>query len=322
LAQLSEQWANNPPSGLAEDVTLGFADSSGMPITSGRQDGGLGAGTGLPPANGKVAVAEDSIVAGIAAPSQDAYGLAETLISQIPAELLARARDARTVVALVLGLLASEDETVSANQYSTLAGQYGRGFADEVWKQAAALAGLHPLLRLPLLELALPALRQRSAPERTVVLNQVFALVHADGRIDPYEYCLSRLVYGELTDSLHPRSGWRDGRHRLGQMPEAAASLLAIVAQAGNPDPAAAERAFSSGASRIFPGRQVPFAPSEQGVTALESAWPRLLDLTPQDTQLLVAGVVATINDDGVTTVTEMELLRTICAILHSPLPL
>ena len=35
-----------------------------------------------------------------------------------------------------------------------------------------------------------------------------------------------------------------------------------------------------------------------------------------------MAGVVAVISDDGVTTVTELELLRTICAILHSPLPL
>ena len=140
------------------------------------------------------------------------------------------------------------------------------------------------MLRLPLAELAFPALRQRPEQERTTVINQVFALIHADGRVDPYEYCLSRLVYGELTDSLHPRSGWRDGRHRLTQMPDAVASLLSIVAQAGNPDPAAAQRAFQAGAARAFPGGRIPFAPSQQGVTALEAAWPRLVDLTPGGT--------------------------------------
>jgi hypothetical protein len=31
---------------------------------------------------------------------------------------------------------------------------------------------------------------------------------------------------------------------------------------------------------------------------------------------------VAVFADDGVATVTELELLRTICAILHAPLPL
>jgi hypothetical protein len=321
LARLSQQWAVNPPSGLAEDVSLGFADASGQPVVA----GGLATRPDLPAANGRIPVEEDAVVAGIAAPSQDAYGRAENLIGQIPADLLARARDARTVVPLVLGLLAAEDEAVSANQHSTLANQYGREFADQVWGEAGALAGLHPLLRLPLAELAFPALRQRSEDERAAVINQVFALIHADGRIDPYEYCLSRLVYGELTDSLHPRSGWRDGRHRLAQMPDAAASLLSIVAQAGNPDPAAAEHAYQAGAARVFAGGpfangRMPFAPSD--VTALENAWPRLVDLNPADTQLLVAGVVAVISDDGVTTVTELELLRTICAILHSPLPL
>ena len=44
--------------------------------------------------------------------------------------------------------------------------------------------------------------------------------------------------------------------------------------------------------------------------------------LSPDATQQLVAGVVAVISDDGITTVTEMELLRTICSLLHCPLPL
>jgi Zn-dependent protease with chaperone function len=334
LRQLSEQWAAHPPSGLQEDASLGFAEGGsgtglGMPTGTTGPDlptwpTGLGLPTepGLPAPDGKVAVAEEGVVAGIAAPSEGAYVRAEALIGQIPADLLDRARDARTVVPLVLGLLASDEEGVSATQHSTLASKYGREIADAAWAQANALAGLHPLLRLPLAELAFPALRQRPAAERATIIDQVFTLIHADGRIDPYEYCLSRLVYGELTDSLHPRSGWRDGRHRLASTPDAAVALLSIVAQAGNTDPSAAERAFRAGAARVFPGQQVPFAPSAQGVTALETAWPKLVDLAAQDTQLLVAGVVAVISEDGVTTVTEMELLRTICAILHSPLPL
>jgi hypothetical protein len=46
------------------------------------------------------------------------------------------------------------------------------------------------------------------------------------------------------------------------------------------------------------------------------------MGLPPEDQQRLVGGVVATIADDGKTTLTEMELLRTMCAILHCPLPL
>ena len=80
-------------------------------------------------------------------------------------------------------------------------------WADAVWTQANDLTGLHPLLRLPLAELSFPALRQRSSAERSTVVSQVMSLIQADGRITPYEYCLSRLVIGELNESMQPQSG-------------------------------------------------------------------------------------------------------------------
>jgi len=100
------------------------------------------------------------------------------------------------------------------------------------------------------------------------------------------------------------------------------AILLAVLAQAGSDDQAAAEHAFRSGLDRVLPGAGYPYAPPAQGVLALENAWPSLVGMPPEDNQRLVGGVVATIADDGKTTLTEMELLRTMCAILHCPLPL
>ena len=120
---------------------------------------------------------------------------------------------------------------------------------------------------------------------------------------------------------MQPQSGWRTDRHRLAQAPQAVAILLAVLAQAGSDDPAAAERAFKAGLDRVLPGAGYPYAPPAQGVLALENAWPSLVGMPPEDTQRLVGGVVATIADDGKTTLTEMELLRTMCAILHCPLP-
>jgi hypothetical protein len=35
----------------------------------------------------------------------------------------------------------------------------------------------------------------------------------------------------------------------------------------------------------------------------------------------LVTGMVTVIGHDGVSTVSEIELLRTVCAVLHCPLP-
>ncbi len=311
LRGLAQQWAAHPPSGLEEDAALGL---TGAPAPAAR--------TVLPPPQAPVPAVESAVVTGIAAPDEEAYGQAEALIGEIPPDILDRARGVSTVVPLVLGLLLADDPTARTAQHELLARQYGRPLADAVWAEGTALASLHPLLRLPLAELAFPALRQRPVADRSTVIKQVAQLIHADGVITAHEYCLSRLVYTELGASIQPAAGWRPDRQRLAQATGAVATLLAVIAQSGNPDPAAAGRAFAAGITRVLPGRSIPYAPPPQGVTALESAWSVLMGLTPEDKQALVAGVVAVISDDGVTTVTEMELLRTICGLLHCPLPL
>jgi Zn-dependent protease with chaperone function len=311
LSQQARQWAAHPPQGLAEDAAMGL---TGAPLTPAAHR--LGAHDATVP------VAEASVLSGLGAPAEGSFARAEELINAIPAEFLDRARHPDTVIPLVLGLLLADDEAARTVQHDLLAGQFGREFADAAWAEANALATLHPLLRLPLAELAFPALRQRPPAQRSAIVKQVFALVHADGRITPYEYCLSRLVYGELAESLQPPSAWRNDRRRLSQAPAAVATLLAILANAGTPDPAGAERAFQAGLAKVLPGTRLPYNPPAEGVVALEQAWPALIGLTPEDTQQLVAGVVAVIADDGQTTVTEMELLRTVCAILHCPMPL
>jgi Zn-dependent protease with chaperone function len=307
LRALSQQWAANPPQGLAEDAALGFAPPA--PAV-------------LPSQDSTIPVTESDVVSGIGAAASSSFERAEQLIAQIPPQFLDRARRADTVVPLILGLLLSDNQEARTIQHTLIAGQYGSELADAAWNQANDLTGLHPLLRLPLAELAFPALRQRPVAQRSTVVSQVISLIQADGRITPYEYCLSRLVISELNESVQPQSGWRTDRRRLAQAPQAVAILLAVLAQAGSDDPTAAEHAFKAGLDRVLPGAGYPYAPPAQGVLALDNAWPALTGLVPEDTQRLVGGVVATIADDGKTTLTEMELLRTMCAILHCPLPL
>ncbi len=315
LDQLARQWAAQPPEGMDEDLQLGLAPAAtpGAPRL---------AAQALPAPSTTVAVAETDVLTGIAAPGEDAYAKAQGLINEIPADILDRARNPQTVVPLVLGLLLADDPTARTAQHAMLAQQYGKDLADAVWKEASAVAGLHPLLKLPLAELAFPALKQRPIAQRSTVVSQVFQLIHADGVITAHEYCLSRLVYSELGASIQPPSGWRVDRNRLGDAHAAVITLLTVVAYAGNEDVASAERAFHTGLDRVLPGSTAGYQPPAEGVTALETAWPVLSGLAPEDKQRLVAGVVAVIAEDGVTTVTEMELLRTICGILHCPLPL
>ena len=63
------------------------------------------------------------------------------------------------------------------------------------------------------------------------------------------------------------------------------------------------------------------FALDTHGVLALDGVWEALDALDPLAKQALVEGVTAAVSHDGRIAVAEAELLRTICAVLHCPLP-
>ncbi|MGE5828147.1 MAG: M48 family metallopeptidase [Micromonosporaceae bacterium] len=304
LERLSQRWTANPPVGLAEDAALGLVEPSGLPDAATR-----------------LSVGPAAVVDQVAVISAAAQTRAGAIIGQIPEPVLARARDVHSVLPLVLGLLMADDPASRDGQFHELAVNHGQRLADATRHEAEVLAGLHPLLRLPLAQLALPALRQRSARERQDVLVAVSGLIHADNRLSIFEYCLARLVYRELHEANQPVPRRLSGRSNLNACAHEVTTLLAMLAAAGNSDPAAAKAAFVAGLAEVLPATGSGYAPPPDGVIALEPGWPVLDELPPAEKERLVAAVVTVIGHDGVMSVAEVELLRTVCALLHCPLP-
>jgi Zn-dependent protease with chaperone function len=315
LEELARRWAQEPPSGMREDVALGLAPAEATAQPP------LPAPSTLPAPGSVMPVDAGAVVRQIAAPTNASYQRASAVMAEIPPALLARARRADTVVPFVLGLLIAEHPQARTAQHEVLAKQNGSQLADAAEAEARSLDRLDPLLRLPLAELAFPALRQRTPAEQEAAVNAVFALIHADGRISVFEYCLSRLLLGEMQDALRPKSQWRIGVRDLAGSVPAVLTLLAVLAQAGSATPAGAAAAFQAGLRRVLPGQEFDFTPPTRGVVELETVWPALDALEPAGKSLVVQAAVDVIGKDGQVTVTEAELLRTVCGLLHCPLP-
>ena len=97
--------------------------------------------------------------------------------------------------------------------------------------------------------------------------------------------------------------------------------LLAVVAQSGNDNAVAAQHAYLTGLQRVLPRDHLPYAPPAEGVLALESVWEGLDALEPLAKQVMVEAITAAVSHDGWVSTSESELLRTICGVLHCPLP-
>ena len=58
------------------------------------------------------------------------------------------------------------------------------------------------MLRLPVLQRAFPALRRSTVPQRKALGQLATQLIHADARIDVFEFCLAKLLETLLNDGL------------------------------------------------------------------------------------------------------------------------
>ncbi|MGH8775371.1 MAG: hypothetical protein ACRDWI_09445 [Jiangellaceae bacterium] len=180
----------------------------------------------------------------------------------------------------MFGLELTGEQEVRVPQHAALAARHGAAVADATWHEAGALTGLHPMLRLPLAELAFPALRDRPRPEQDTVLASVQTLIEADGRLSVSEYCLSRLMHAELYEAIHHTPAWGRRRYSLSASRGAAGLLLATLAHAGHGEPAAAEAAFHAGVAVLLSGQRLRHAPLAEGVLALEQYGRRWTDST------------------------------------------
>ena len=97
--------------------------------------------------------------------------------------------------------------------------------------------------------------------------------------------------------------------------------LLTVVAQSGHADVETAQRAYLAGMQRVLPRDPLPYVPRVAGVLALDDVWMPLDALEPLAKEVLVEAITAAISHDGRIDVAEAELLRTICGVLHCPLP-
>ncbi|GAB3167423.1 M48 family metallopeptidase [Myceligenerans halotolerans] len=316
LEQLRRQWASRPPSGAAEDRAMGLAGSVA-------RTGSQASGEAVSP----VAADPAAVVAAIGSLEPDALDRAGGLLDRIPEHLRASAHETEGSVSLVLALVLSPHPDVRAAQLAAVARHFGEAAAGEVRRTGQALAGLPPELRLPLAELAFPAVQHRTPEQQDAIMATLHDMIAADGRLDVVEYCLSRLLHEQLHESRHHRPSWAGQRYSTAAARKATATLLAVLADAGDgdagPDGAGtAAQAFAAGLGRLYgDGRAIPYAPPAAGVAALESAWGALDGMPARAKQQLVEAVVTVIGHDGRMTVSELELLRTICAMLHCPLP-
>ena len=220
--------------------------------------------------------------------------------------------------ALTVLVLLSKVPEVLAEQRRVLVAAFGEEFAARVSGMSALVETLAPALRLPVVQQLFPALRRLSLNERSQLRITVDKLARADARIDVFECCLT-LLLGSSLDDLD--GGVLHGSASLLQESEAVAMTLAILAEQGSDSDAQARLAYDAGIAAVLPEQRPAFRSVTDWPRQLGVSLTRLAALRPFAKQVFIEGLVRCVAHDKKLSVEESELLRTVCAVLHCPLP-
>jgi Zn-dependent protease with chaperone function len=278
-----------------------------------------GAATGAAIPAGVAGLAAGEVAAQVGKPETLHIEQAKTMRLALPESLRVFGESTGHAQALVLALLLSRDPAVRDRQMAILSSALGSDNLTVI-QQAVPLADdLDPMLRLPALQQIFPALRRAPSPQRRALAQIANDLIHADSRLDVFEFCLAKLLETLLNDELEARTP--HGTLSLQDAQNELFVLFVTLAQLGAHDDRAARIAYEAGMSSLFPMRRPPYQHLYDWPKRLSDALPRLEDLHPFAKKAAIEGLVKTIVSDEVMTVEEAELLRAVCALLHCPLP-
>lgn len=246
---------------------------------------------------------------------------ARWLIQSLPQEVSNAARSPQDAVALLYALLLSKDEKKCRLQLDYLLERVDLRTHDLALELSPLVRGMKRAARLPLVDLAIPALREMPRESYSGFRSNIKALIKADGRMSLFEWTLSKVLLRHLDPGFVGASPGGGRRVALPAVRTECAALLSALAYEGARDERHARKDFAAGAA-LFKNVRLELPPkNESGLGAVDKALKTLRFLGEDDVSLVMKACAAVISADHEITPNEGELLRGISDVLGRPMP-
>ena len=249
---------------------------------------------------------------------------AEQLRNALPENLKAAARQPLDSTALIYALLLDADEKLRAQQLAEIA----RRVSNSISEKAAALfpdvASVAKHARLPLVNLALGALRNLTTDEFKQFADTLEWLAGSDGKIELFEFVLQKIVLRHLASKFGDAQPTAVQFYTMKPLVPDCAVVLSALANVGSNDANEIQKAFAAGAPYLRAPDTVPLellSRENCGVEELDAALNRLALAVPIIKKNLVEAAARVVGADGVIQEAEAELLRAISDTLDCPMP-
>jgi Zn-dependent protease with chaperone function len=181
--------------------------------------------------------------------------------------------------------------------------------------------GLDIKYRLPIIDIAIPALKQLSLNQYQAFRDNLVALIEMDSRVDLLEWSLQKILFNHLDGQFFKRVRTNTSYVLAVQLKKEIELTLSVMAYAGDQDQNEIEAAFIAATQSFeFGGLQL-LAKNEISLSDMDRSLQKLEKLKPQaKLQLLKACAASVVHDQKISPV-EVELLRAFSDVLGCPMP-
>ncbi len=265
----------------------------------------------------------EAIAATVGQPGKGHVEYAQRLRRSIPESLYSAAHSVDFAYLLTIALVLDRSGKIVERQLAIARDQLGSERANLLRRFYDELATIGTEYRLPLLEIAFPALRQRPPQALSYLLSMTTRMIETDGEIDLYEFCFYRILSANLARAADAQQRPSRRRPRRAQLQSAAIALLRILADYGHDSDEASRAAFRAGIDTLGDWAQdVDYrAEDRYTISVLDDSLDVLQGLNTKGKESLLRAIMATATHDTRLAVAEAELIRAVCATLDFPLP-
>jgi uncharacterized tellurite resistance protein B-like protein len=232
-------------------------------------------------------------------------------------------REPLAAVALIYAMLLSPDETTRATQLATLAKNVTPEIYGNIVTLFADISSAAVPARLPMVNLALGALRQLSREQFAQFSKTLQWLIQSDGKLELFEFVLQKIILRHLAPQFGAARPPVVQFYTIKPLMPDCVVVLSTLAHVGSSDAGEIEKAFDAGVPYLrAPDGELALLPRDQcGLNQIDAALNRLAQAVPQIKKNLIDACVHVVAADGVIQEAEAELLRAIADTLDCPMP-
>lgn len=257
----------------------------------------------------------------IGQPNEAHLQYAAEVVRDLPRQVLAAAHEPYGARAVIYMLLIDPDPKTRRAQLDQLQHHADKAVYSETIKMLKSGAAVPARGRLPLVDLAIPALRSLSAPQYAAFRRNVKVLVEADRSIDLFEWTLQRILLRHLESHFTKAAPPRIAYYALNRLASECEVVLSTLAYVGHKKTDAAARAIEVAVVHLnLP--KLTLLPTERcSLGELDNALEKLDLVAPRLKRQVLSSCVACVTADHEVTDREVELLRAVCDALGCPMP-